>query len=92
MTLICTDGVDAKRELDYNVINEIYDILLGVTIVDLRSAYPGRVVYGSVLEPTDLRAFGVPESQERHINLDVVAGNPPGVTSRINGSATNVSR
>jgi hypothetical protein len=54
MAPICTYGMDAKRELIYDIIYEIYGVFLSMTFVDLQSPDPDCIVYGSILETTNL--------------------------------------
>lgn len=91
MATICSDSVDAKRELLYDIIYEVNGVRLSMALVDPKSANPGGIVYGRVLVSTDPSAICILEAQECHINLDMVTGDPLGVSSRVNGSTTDVS-
>ena len=88
MAPICANGMDAKRKLIDHVIYEINGVVLSMTSVDLQSPDPGGIIYGSVLETTDLPVLGVLESKECHINLDVVARNLLGIATGMNGPST----
>jgi hypothetical protein len=62
MPPICTDGMYAKRKSLDHVIYEINGISLSMKLIDRQGSNPGGIVYCGILEPTDLLAFGVPES------------------------------
>jgi len=91
MATIRSDSVNAKREPLYDIIYEVNGIRLSMALVDPQSAYPGGVINDGVLISTDPPTFRVLECQEGHINLDVVARNPLGISTRMNGSTSDVS-
>ena len=91
LLLVGPDRVNPERELLDHAVYEIDGVLLSMTSIDPQSPNPGSIVNGSISESTDLLAFAVLESKERHINLDVVAVNLPGITAGTNGSTTDVS-
>ena len=91
MSSIGTDSVNTKGKLLNHIVNEIYGILLSMARVDLQSPNPGSVVNGGILKATDLLAISPLYCQESHVDLDMMARNPFGITFGVDGSASSVS-
>jgi hypothetical protein len=89
---IRTDGVDAKRELIDDVVDEIDRALLIVSLIDLQSSDSRRIIDCSELVATDLPALARLESQKLDIYLDMVAWNPLGVATSMYDPAADLSR
>lgn len=53
MAPVCTNCVDAKRELVDGVVDELDRAFLVVTTVDLQGSYPRRVINGRILKAPD---------------------------------------
>ena len=92
MPPIGANSMDAKRELSDNIINEIYGVLLSMTVVNLQGSDPSSIVDGSVLEATYLPALSILESKKGHIDLDMVAWNLFGVAASVERSTTSILR
>jgi hypothetical protein len=73
MPAVCTDGMNAKRELLDHVINEIDGTFLVMTLVDSQSPKSCGIIDGGVLKAADLLPINGIESQKLNVHLDVMA-------------------
>jgi len=73
MAAIGTYRVDPERELPNHIIHKVGGVLLRVQAIDLERPYPRRIINRGILEPAQLLALGIDESEELDINLDVVS-------------------
>jgi len=83
--------VDAKGELPDHVVDEVDRAFLVVAHVNLQPPDPCRIIDGCELVPADLSIIARLQGQEPYVYLDMVARNPLGIATRMNGSATDVS-
>ena len=58
MTPVRTDGMDAKRKLVDNAVNEVHRVGLVVTAIDFESSHSRCVIDGRVLKATDSMPVG----------------------------------
>ena len=91
VTAIGADGVDAKWELLDDVVDEVDGAFLVVALVNLQCPDPCRIIDGCELVPADLSIIAGLQGQELDVYLDMVARNPLGIATGVNGSATDVS-
>jgi len=68
--------LDVKGELLDDVINEVDRVPPRVAFVDLQRPNPGRIVDDGIRVALNLLASGILESQEFHVELDVMARDP----------------
>lgn len=87
MASVCSDCVDAEREFVNHVINELNSILLIVTQIDFQCPDPGDIINSCILKASYSVALKVPQRDKFDINLNVMAGNLFGITSRVNSPA-----
>jgi hypothetical protein len=92
MTPICTNRVDAKWELVDRVVNEFDGVCLIVTVVDPEGSHARGVIDGRVLKAPDSMPLGGLEAHNLHVCLDMMAWDLLGVSVRVNGSSTYMSR
>jgi hypothetical protein len=88
MTSIRTDGVDAKRELFDNVVDELNSVVLIATGVDLQGSDPGGAIDRCVLKATNSMPSRSLEAHNLHVCLDMMTGDLSRIFSTVSGEST----
>lgn len=73
MAVIGPYGVNAEGESFYHMVDELDGSFLVMTLVDLQSSNPRRIIDSRVLEPMNLLTLWLLERQELNINLDMTS-------------------
>lgn len=92
MAPVGADRMDAERELLDHVVNEVYGILLIVTLVNSQGPDSGGVIDGHVLKTADPAVICGLKAEELDIQLDVVARHLLGVPTCMDRPTTHVLR
>jgi hypothetical protein len=80
-----SNRMDTEGKFINHIINKLNGILLSVTRIDFQCSDSGSSIDGCILKTPDSVAIKVPQRDELHINLDVMAWNLFGITSSVNG-------
>lgn len=75
MTVICSNGLNAKRKFFNYVIDKIDGVLLGVFRIKFYGSDTGCVVYCGVLKSFDFVIIRLGKYKEFNIHLDVMTWN-----------------
>ena len=92
MASVSSNRMDTEGKFINHIINKLNGILLIVTGIDFQRPDSGSIINGCILKTPDSVAVKIPQRDELHINLDVMAWNLFGITSSVNGPAWRTLR